>query len=418
MKTKTYNAYRALTWGLFLFCLLLSLGCDKDGKAEKHALENVPGVSDKTIRIGSSLALSGHASYLGIQTLRGAKSYINDINAKGGVHGRKIQIIALDDSYDPPLCLANTQKLIVEEDVFALFSYVGTPTTVKILPLVEKAKIPLIGMFTGATDLRAPTNPYVINVRASYYQETAQAVKHLVEDLGLRRIAVFYQYDAYGFDGLRGSELGLQKYGLEPVAKGSFIRGTLDVEDALEKILSANPDAVLMIGTYKPCAKFIRLAREKKKNLLFYNVSFVGGEELMRLLGQQGDGVIVSQVVPLPGHPLTRTLLNDLDRYIELYAKYYPGQRTNTVSLEGFYNAMVLVEGLKRAGRNLTRDGFVKAIETIKNFPLGADTILSFGPDDHQGLDRVYFTKIEDGYLAPITDWMAYSEKYVRTENK
>jgi len=186
----------------------------------------VPGVSDSEILIGSSLAIGGHAGYLGTQTLHGALAYLNYINEKGGIHGRRIKVISYDDGYDPPRCLANTRKLIIQDKVFALFCYVGTPTTVKIIPVVEEAKIPLLGMFTGANALRDPFKRYIINVRVSYYQETGAVVKHFVEDLDLKKIAVFYQYDAYGFDGLKGTELALKEYNLTPVATGMYIRGT------------------------------------------------------------------------------------------------------------------------------------------------------------------------------------------------
>lgn len=394
------------------FFLLLLSGCPQVDNEKEDSSWSVPGVTPTEIRVGSSLALSGHAGYLGTETLRGAQTYIQYVNESGGIHGRTITIIALDDRYDPPLCIANTQRLIVEENVFCLFCYVGTPTAVKILPLVEKAGIPLIGMFTGANALREPHNPLIINVRASYYQETGAAVKHLVEDLGLTKIAVFYQYDAYGLDGLRGSEFALQKYGLAPVAKGSYIRGTLDVEEGLEAIMASDAQAVVMIGTYEPCAKFIRLAKEQQDSLIFYNVSFVGAEELARLLGPEGDGVIVSQVVPPPELAETQEMLSTVRQYLRLLRRYFPGENPNSVSLEGYYNALVLVEGLRRAGRHPTREGLISAIESIQNYPLGTDTSLNFGPTDHQGMDRVYFTLIHKGRLLLITDWQQLAAMY------
>ena len=371
----------------------------------------IQGVTDTEILIGSSLALGGHASYLGTQTLHGALSYLNHFNAQGGAYGRRVKLIAYDDGYDPPRCLANTQKLIVQDQVFALFCYVGTPTTAKIIPLVEKAEIPLVGMFTGANALREPFRPWIINIRASYYQETAAAVRWLVEDLGLKKVAVFYQYDAYGFDGLKGTEISLQKYGLEPVAIGSYIRGTLDIEQALEKIVSSKAKAVIMIGTYDPCAKFIKAARSDGYDPLFVNVSFVGGDELARKLGEEGGGVIVTQVVPPPEAPGTRTLLMGVSEYMDLLKQYYPEDQPNFVGLEGYINARVLVEGLIRAGRDLTRKGFIDAIESIQNYSLGIANPLSFSPSDHQGFERVYFTRIENGKLALLTNLQKIREE-------
>ena len=355
------------------------------------------GITDDEILVGSSLALGGHAGYLGTQTLHGALAFIQHVNAKGGIHGRRIRVIAYDDGYDPPRCVTNTQKLIVQDKVFALFCYVGTPTTVKILPLAEEARIPVVGMFTGANALREPLNRYLINVRASYYQETGAAVKHLVESMKLDKIAVFYQYDAYGFDGLKGTEIALRPYGLVPVATGTYIRGTLNVEEGLRKIMAAQAQAVVMIGTYEPCAKFIRLAIERQFTPVFYNVSFVGADELARLLGQVDEKIIVTQVVPPPEVSDSNKKLWGAQEYVELLRRYYPLDRPNFVSLEGYINAKVLVEGLERAGRQLNRETFIDAIESIHELDLGIANLLSFSPSDHQGLERVYFTHLQDG---------------------
>ncbi|MFO7555926.1 MAG: ABC transporter substrate-binding protein [Desulfobacterales bacterium] len=389
----------------FLACIFfLTASCQRISDTELSPDQN-PGVTDTEILIGSSLALEGHAGYLGTQTLHGALSYLNYVNENGGIHGRKIKVVTYDDGYDPPRCQTNTQKLIIQDKVFALFCYVGTPTTVKIIPIIEEAKIPLVGMFTGANALRDPLHRYIINVRASYYQETAAMVKHLVEDLDIKKIGVFYQYDAYGFDGLKGTELALKKYGQAPVARGTYIRGTLNIEDGLNKIIDSGAEAVVMIGTYDPCAKFIKSARAKGFNPIFHNVSFVGADELARKLGKEGEGVIVTQVVPSPEAPETQSLLWGAGEYSELLKHYYPQDEPNFVGLEGYINARVLVEGLKRAGRNLNRERFIDAIESIQNYDLGIANTLTFSPTDHQGLERVYFTLIQDGKFVLITDW-------------
>ncbi|MBG0790018.1 MAG: ABC transporter substrate-binding protein [Desulfovibrionaceae bacterium] len=390
---------------LLCICLLVPVvaSCDT---ADDHAGKAVrtSGVSDDTIRLGSSLALTGHAGYLGTQTLRGAQAYLNNVNDSGGVHGRRIEVIAMDDSYDPPQCLVNTQNLIIDNDVFALFCYVGTPTTVKVLPLVDEAKIPLIGMFTGANRLREPFNRNVINIRASYYQETASAVRHIVEDLKLSKIGVFYQYDAYGFDGLVGTELALKQFGMELVARSSYIRGTLNVEDALDKIRKAGTEAVIMIGTYGACARFINLALDQGYDPVFHNVSFVGAEELARRIGSRTPAnVLMSQVVPPPTS--SSDVKGAASEYVALLKKYFPNDTPSFVGLEGFLNARILVEGLQRAGRNLTREGLIQAIESIRNFEVGPGMIITYGPEDRQGLDAIYFTRLVDGRFVPFNDW-------------
>jgi branched-chain amino acid transport system substrate-binding protein len=385
----------------FLLFILLFSSCesatDRGGSPAK-----LTGVTGSEILIGSSLALGGHAGYLGTQTLHGALSYINRVNETGGVHGRKIRVIAYDDGYDPPKCILNTQRLLVEDKVFLLFCYVGTPTTVKILPLVEEARVPLVGMFTGANALRDPSNRYLINVRASYYQETGAAVRYFVKELKLRKIAVFYQYDAYGFDGLRGTELALKAHGLLPVATGTYIRGTLDVEEGLEKIVHSGAEAVVMIGTYEPCAKFIKLARAAGFHPTFYNVSFVGADELARRLGESTEGIVVTQVVPPPESHQAEAKLWGVREYVELLGNYYPEDQPNFVGLEGYVNARVLVEGLRRAGRDLDRERFIDAIESITDFDVGIANNVSFSPRDHQGLERVYFTHLKNGKFVLI----------------
>ncbi len=382
--------------------VLLPAACDN--AVEIHTVRNPHlGVTDSEITIGTSLAIGGHASYLGTQMLHGAMAYIRRVNEQGGVHGRRIRLVVYDDGYDPPRCVVNTQRLIIDDQVFALFNYVGTPTTVKVLPLINEARIPLVGMFTGAHALRDPLSRYVINIRASYYQETAAAVKYMVETLGLKRIGVFYQYDAYGFDGLRGTEIALKPYGLVPVAKGTYIRGTLNIEEGLHRIMAADAEAVVMIGTYDPCAAFIRKSLEQGFKPVFYNVSFVGADELARKLGPEGEGVIVTQVVPPPdAQPAARNMWG-ASEYIHLLAHYYPEDKPNFVSLEGYINAKVLHEALKRAGRRIDRDGFIRAVESMHDFDLGIANPLSFSSTDHQGLERVYFTRLEAGRFKMFT---------------
>ena len=355
-----------------------------------------PGVTPSEILIGSSLALGGHASFLGIQYLHGAMCLIEQINEEGGIHHRRIRVIAYDDGYDPPRCVANTERLIHKDKVFALFCYVGTPTSVKIIDIVEENKIPLLGLFSGADKLRFPFRHYIFNVRSSYYQETNAVVRYFVEEKGLRRIAVFYQYDDYGLDGLKGTQIALQKYGLSPVAAGSFIRGTLEIEEALDKIQASKAQAVIMIGTYSPCAKFIKEARARGFNPLFHNVSFVGADKLVEELGAAGEGVLITQVVP---PPTQRILLPASEQYSRLLSQYYPQDVPNFVSFEGFVNARVLVEAIRRAGRDITREGFIRALESIRDHYVGIGAVINFGPHDHQGMDDVYLTEVRNGRL-------------------
>jgi len=221
-----------------------------------------------------------------------------------------------------------------------------------------------------------------------------------VESLGLKKFAVFYQYDDYGFDGLTGTQIALKHHGLTPVAIGSYRRGSLEVEEALGQILPSGADVVIMIGTYDPCAKFIRLARSRGFHPIFHAVSFVGADELVKKLGAEGEGVIITQVVPPPTETL---LLTAAEEYTRLLGRYYPDDTPNYVGFEGFLNAIVMVEGLRRAGPGLNREKFIDAIETIENYSLGIANPLTFSPRDHQGLEKVYFTQIRGDKLVLVT---------------
>jgi len=330
----------------------------------------------KTLVLGQSAAFSGPASQLGIQMHQGAKVWFESVNASGGIHGLPVELRTLDDGYEPDRCKANTDKFI-KDDVFALFGYVGTPTCLAALPLVNDAKIPFFGPFTGAEALREPFSRSVFHVRASYYDETGLIVKQLTA-LDLKKIAVFYQNDAYGKAGLEGVKRALKPLGLEPAALGTVERNTTDVAAAVQEIISKQPDAVVQISAYKSCAAFIREARKAGYGGTFYNVSFVGTQALADELGREGRGIMISQVMPFPFStttPISR-------EYLDAVRKAGGEAKPNYSSMEGYLAAKVLTEGLKRAGRNATRDSLVSALESIQNAAFGGFNV-NFGPRQH-----------------------------------
>ena len=333
------------------------------------------GVSDKEIILGQSAAISGPASALGTRMNQGIRAYFEYINSAGGVNGRKLDLRLADDGYEATRTAENTKKLIEKEKVFALIGYVGTPTTLAALPLLTEAKVPLVGPFTGAQSLREPFNPYLFHVRASYFDETEKIVAHLLS-IGQKKIAVFYQDDAYGKAGLAGVERALKKRNMQILATGTVQRNSIDLSKALS-ILSAKPDAIVQISAYTSCAAFILEARKRGYTGQFVNVSFVGSKALADALGKNGPGVMISQVVPFPfsgAIPLVR----DYQKHMSLLGfKDY-----DFTSLEGYIAAKVMVEGLKRAGRNLTRGNLISALETFKNVDLGGFEV-SFSSRDH-----------------------------------
>jgi ABC-type branched-subunit amino acid transport system substrate-binding protein len=348
------------------------------------------GVTADRILLGQAAVFSGPAAQLGIQMRNGIKAYLDYVNAHGGVHGRRIELVTEDDRYETAVAPAASRKLIEEHKVFALIGYVGTPTGVAHLPVVTKAKVPLVGMFTGAEVLRVPFNRYVFHVRASYYDETDKIVEQVVS-IGGKSIAVFYQDDAYGQAGLKGVELATQKRKMKIAALGTVERNTVKVEDAVKSIHAARPDAVVMISAYTSCAEFIRQMRKAGSNATFYNVSFVGSKALADALGKDGVGVAISQVVPFPWGRAVPVV----KEYQALAGKAgYTDY--NFSAMEGFLSAKVTVEGLQRAGRNLTREGYVAALERMQDVDLGGFYV-SYSPTNRAGSKFVDLTIIGRG---------------------
>lgn len=351
------------------------------------------GVSRDRILVGQSAALTGAAAQLGIQMRNGLKAYFDYVNQHGGVYGRKIELITLDDGYEPARSVPNTKKLIEQDKVFALVGYVGTPTTVPTVPVLTAAKVPLVGPFTGAEALRVPFNRYLFHVRASYYDETEKIVEQVVS-IGGKSIAVFYQNDGYGKAGLQGVQIAMQKRGLKISALGTVERNTIEVEKAVRTINAAKPDAVIMISAYTSCAEFIRQMQKAGSATTFYNVSFVGTQALAKALGKNGVGVAISQVVPYP----FGTAVPVVKEYQHLSAA--DGHRDyNYSALEGFLVAKVFVEGAKRAGKNLTREGFIEAMEKMSDVDLGGFYV-GYSPKSHIGSRFVDLTIIaHDGKI-------------------
>ena len=323
------------------------------------------GQVDRRIVLGQSAAFSGAAAQLGIQMNSGARLYFDAVNAAGGVNGAQIELRTLDDQYESDKCKANTEALI-RDDVFALFGYVGTPTSVAALPAINQARIPFFGPFTGAEALRDPFQRHVFHVRASYYDETALIVKQLTA-LGLRKIAVFRQNDNYGQAGYDGVVRALKPLGLEPVAVGLVERNTVNVDEAVKTIVAKEPDAVVQISAYKSCAAFIRAARKAGYGGTFYNVSFVGTQALADELGRQALGVVVSQVMPYP-FSLTTPISRE---YLAAVQKAGGDHKPNYSSMEGYVAAKLFVEGLRRAGKSPNREALIGGLEAVQTLDLG-----------------------------------------------
>jgi ABC-type branched-subunit amino acid transport system substrate-binding protein len=338
--------------------------------------------------LGQSAPFSGPAAQLGVQFHLGAQMAFEAINERGGVNGRRIELRRLDDGYEPERCAANTRQLL-RDDVFALFGYIGTPTSLAALPLATDAKVPFFAPFTGAQALREPFNRYAVHVRASYNDETAAIVKQLT-GIGIRRIAVFYQNDSYGQAGLSGVQLALKASDLEPVATGTVERNSTDVDAALKAIMPARPEAIVQISAYKSCATFIRRARQMGFVGNFYNVSFVGTQALMDELGAMAKGVVVSQVMPFPYSPVSPIASDFLAAL-----KGRAGMQPNYSAMEGFVAARVFVEALRRAGNAPTRENFINAVQGMRDVQLGGFSV-DYGPRKNTGSRFVELTLLTE----------------------
>lgn len=370
--------------------------------------QTTPGVTEREILIGSCSALEGPSHFLGTETVTGAKAYFDMINDAGGVDGRKLKLISYDDSYDPAKTEACFNRLM-EQKVFALGFFVGTPTAVKYLPMAESNKIPLVGLFTGAQTLYVPLRHWVVNVRASYFDETREQMDGVWGTLGYKKIGVIYPDDPFGAAVLDGVKTALKVHGVDPVAMASYQRQTAQVGGAIDTVRAANPDAVVVVGPANTVAPILKQSHAKGWKPLFLTVSFVGTDDLILEAGPDAEGIVVTQVVP----PYYLTEYKTVTLYRRTLTKYYPSAQPNFVSLEGFVDAMVLVEGLKRAGKEVTREGLIRGIEAIHDLDvgLGSKLLLDYSAKDHKGFDHVIPTVVRGGRAVPFTDWSTATSK-------
>jgi len=356
------------------------------------------GVSTDKIVLGQAAALEGPAAALGQGMREGLLAAFDEANRAGGVKGRKIELISVDDGYEPNKSIEATKKLIEQDKVFAMVGSVGTPTSAATQPIASEAGVPFIGAFTGAEFLRDPYKAMVVNVRASYFQETEAMVEHLTKDLGVAKIAIFYQDDAFGQAGLAGVKRALDKRKMQLVAEGTYERNTTAVKGALLAIKKAEPEAVIMIGAYKPCAEFIKLAHQVKLDATFVNISFVGSDALAKELGPDGAGVVVTQVVPLPQD----TSIGLVGRYQAALKAMKPDAKPGFVSLEGYIVGRLTVAALGKIEGDITRQAMLEAITKQGGFDLGGIT-LTYGADNNRGSSQVFLTIIQpDGSLKAV----------------
>ena len=405
---------------LYALVVAFTVGCSQSGQPQDIVADKAPssqialptlttaeaapvspkgsGVSDSRILFGQSAAFSGPAQELGANMRLGIEAAFSEINDAGGVHGRMLELVTLDDAYEPEAAVTNTLRLIEEEKVFALIGEVGTPTSRSATPVAAAAGVPFIAPFTGAEFLRDESWENIINLRASYYQETEEMVARLTQDLGITRIGVLYQDDSYGRAGYRGVRLALDRRDMTPVSIGLYPRNTTAVKAALLDLKQGAPEAVIMIGAYEPVATLVSWARHTGVDPIFLTVSFVGSNALARELGPDGAGVYVTQVVPFPNDislPIVR-------EYKSALSAHDPNAVPGFVSFEGYLAGRLAIEGLKRCGREVDRACFLDILNSADYIDIDGFMLL-YG-DDNQGSDEVFLTVIgNDGEYHPVS---------------
>jgi serine/threonine protein kinase len=358
-----------------------------------------PGVTATEIILGMSGPFSGPNRDMGRAMQVGIETALHEINDGGGLHGRRLRLVALDDAYEPDRARNNTRELLDKHDVFAFVGNVGTPTTEASLPVILEQRRILFNAFSGGRHLRRePPDRYVFNFRASYDDELAALVRYLVEvrKVAPARIAVFAQDDSFGEAGVRGLVRSLRHYGdkTDEILHVSYHRNTSDVASAVQRIVAARPAAVVMIATARPAARFIQQVKDAGLNVMFANVSFVSSESLVEALRERGEkylpGVIVTQVVPRPHSSATGVL-----RFREQLARHFPAERPGFTSLEGYITARILARGIEQAGPDLTSETLVDALERIREQDLGIGVAVSFNSSNHNASRKVWATVLD-----------------------
>lgn len=355
------------------------------------------GVTDQEILLGQSCALKGQAAALGTGMQTGLNVYFDQVNASGGIHGRQVKLISINDGYEPDRCAKAVTMLIEQQKVFAIIGGVGTPTAKVALPICTDNKVPFIAPFTGAELLRTPFNPYAINMRASYFQETEALASYLVDQHGKKRIACFYQDDAYGAAGLEGIKRALASRNMELVSTGNYKRNTLAVAEGLESVAAGKPEAVLLIGAYAPCAQFMKQAKDNASlaGATLCNISFVGTNNLVETAGSAGEGSLISQVVPFPEDET----ISVVKEYRAAMKKAGKQDEIGFISLEGYLAAKFFTALATKAGKNLSRDSLLAAVPGT--YDLGGLS-LNFAAKDAQGSDSVFLTTVKNGKVVSV----------------
>jgi branched-chain amino acid transport system substrate-binding protein len=375
--------------------LTISLACVS---AKGQFLTRDHSVDQNEIRIGMVNAQTGISNHIGLEFKAGYLAYFLRVNREGGIFGRQIRSVDFDDHYEPLETIFYTERLINTNRVFALVGYVGTANSMTALSMINEAGLIFLGPMTGAESLRHPVLPLVFNVRASYAEEIESLVAYLVNDLGFKKIAVVRQNDSFGDDGLKGLTLSLQSRHLEPVTDCKFVRNSVDMQPALDQIVSTGPDAVIIMGTLRPIVSLLERAKSTElRHTRFCILSTVSADTLIKAAGPTSEGMILSQVVPSPEDtsiPLVRSFQADM--------RASGANNFSHVGLEGYVGAMLLVDGIRRAGPDLTEQ---RCVDALNHTDLDLKPLrIVWNNNEHSGSHAVFLTQIKNGKLESIQE--------------
>ncbi len=349
---------------------------------------SIPGVTDTEILLGQSCQLSGPLEGITREVRQGASLYFDHVNAQGGVHGRKIRVLALDDAYDPKRAEANTRHFIEDAKVLALFQYAGTPPALAGMALAEQTGVPLIAPFTGSEELRKPGLRYVFNIKAGYATELHAMIGHLAS-VGLRSVAAVYLDNPFGTGGLAALQASAQALGIQLLASAPLDVTGANLAQAVAEVGQHNPQAIIVISAGKPSVDFIAAYQASGRHTLFYVLSVISNVQLVQGLGERARGVVVSQVVPSPWSAKL-----ELSREFQRLARAEGIEELTFSQMEGFLSAKFLVEALRRAGPHPTRAGLIQAMENMQTSLGGYPIRLS--PREHSSgkfVDLLMFSK-------------------------
>lgn len=362
------------------------------------------GVGEKEIVVATFGMLSGPSEFYGKQTNIGVDAYINSINDQGGVFGRRITVLHEDDKYNAEEAIKCFNH-ILQANAFAAVGQVGSATLAKYIPMCMQNKMPLVGSYSGPNFATDPPKRYFFATRPPFRDEVRHSIQNLMQT-GIKKVAVIYQNDAFGVDCLEGAREALKEHGLEVVATGSYTRNQNKIEDAVEIVRKANPEAVVLGAVYKPSADVLKVAQETNWHPLFVMNSGACIDKLMEEAGTKCDGYPIAETAP--GY--TQANIPTIAAYTKALEKYFPKEKPNMVSLKGYIDAMVLVVGLKRSGKNLTRENFVAALEKMHNVDLGlgSNMKLSYSPTDHMGFHQVFYFLTNNGQIEPLKNWKKF----------